>query len=129
VWDSDGIEGWLIRVTRNRCIDRCRSLRSESRVVDRGREPTILGGCPDHRPDPERRAAASQLRRRIAVAVSLLPEPQRSVVILREIQGLSYDAIAGAVEISVANVKVSLHRGRRRLRQRLEEVHDHVVAV
>lgn len=129
MWSSDRIEAWLLRVARNRCIDRYRSARSESRVVDRSHEPTVLGRQADHRPSPERRAAASQLRRRIAVAVSLLPELQRSVVILREIQGLAYDDIAAAVDTSVANVKVSLHRGRRRLRERLEEVHDHVVAV
>lgn len=126
---SDRLEAWLLRVTRNLCVDRFRTLRSESNVIDRSTPADTAGTQFDHGPSPERAAAAAQLRRRIAVALSLLPEPQRSVVILREIHGLSYDDIADAVQISLPNVKVSLHRGRRRLRERLEEVHDHVAAV
>lgn len=126
---SDRLEAWLLQVARNLCVDRFRSLRSESKVIDHSVVTTTAEPRVDNGPSPERVAAAAQLRRRIAVALSQLPEPQRSVVILREIHGLSYDAIADAVQISLSNVKVSLHRGRRRLRERLEEVHDHVAAV
>jgi RNA polymerase sigma-70 factor (ECF subfamily) len=57
-----------------------------------------------------------------------LPEPGRSVVILREIEGLSYREIAEALEIKISHVRVTLHRARRRLREELREVHDHVAA-
>jgi len=126
---SERLESWLLRVTRNLCIDRFRSLRSQANVFDDRGSSDAAADHADARPTPERAAAAAQLRRRIAVALSRLPEPQRSVVILREVHGLSYDDIAHAVQISPASVKVSLHRGRRTLRERLEEVHDHVVAV
>ncbi len=126
---SEGLEPWLLRVTRNLCIDRFRGLRSRANVLDDRGPLHAVETHVDGRPTPERSAAAAQLRRHIAVALSGLPEPQRSVVILREIHGLSYDDIADAVQISPANVKVSLHRARRRLRERLEEVHDHVAAV
>ncbi len=125
---SDRLEAWLLRVARNLCVDRFRSLRSHSTVFDHQRSADDEAHV-DAGPSPERAAAAAQLRHRIAVALSLLPEPQRSVVILREIHGLSYDDIAHALQISPANVKVSLHRGRRRLRERLEEVQDHVAAL
>jgi RNA polymerase sigma-70 factor (ECF subfamily) len=55
-----------------------------------------------------------------------LSEPGRSVVILREIQGLSYQEIGEALEMPMSSVRVTLHRGRRRLREELKEVHDHV---
>ena len=126
---ADRLESWLLRVTRNLCIDRFRSLRSQERVFEHRSSADDAETHVDRGPTPERAAAAAQLRRNIAVALSRLPEPQRSVVILREVHGLSYDDIADAVQISPANVKVSLHRGRRRLRERLQEVHDHVVAV
>jgi RNA polymerase sigma-70 factor (ECF subfamily) len=57
-----------------------------------------------------------------------MSEPHRSVVILREIQGLSYREIGDALEMPLSTVRVSLHRGRRRLREELREVRDHVEA-
>jgi RNA polymerase sigma-70 factor (ECF subfamily) len=117
---------WLVRVTRNACIDAIRRRKGGSQVaIDEDgsgielREPA---------PGPERLAHASQLGGRILQALDTLSEPGRSVVILREIQGLSYQEIGEALEIPMSSVRVTLHRGRRRLREELKEVHDHVAA-
>jgi len=117
------IGAWLVRVTRNACIDAIRRRKDGSQVaIDDGtgielREPA---------PGPERLAHASQLGGRIVRALDALTEPGRSVVILREIQGLSYQEIGEALEMPMSSVRVTLHRGRRRLREELKEVHDHV---
>ena len=50
-----------------------------------------------------------------------LSEPYRSVLILREIQGLKYREIADTLEMPLNTVRVHLHRGRRKLRERLHE--------
>ncbi len=125
---SDRLERWLLRVTRNACYDRLRRRRSAARVVaaageDGAAEAVAWGG-----PDPEALASASEFGRRLLAALADLREPARSIVILREIQGLSYQEIADVLEIPLATVRVSLHRGRRRLRERLREVVDHVAA-
>lgn len=116
---------WLVRVTRNACIDAMRRRKGGSQVAiddDAGIE------LPEPAPGPERQAHASQLGGRILKAIDVLSEPGRSVVILREIQGLSYQEISDALEIPMTSVRVTLHRGRRRLREELKEVHDHVAA-
>jgi RNA polymerase sigma factor (sigma-70 family) len=118
---------WLVRVTRNACIDRFRGRRAE---IDRrtSTEQPILAAIAERRPDPESLARASELGVHIRQALDEVGEPQRSVVILREIQGLSYQEIADALNMTVGNVRVTLHRGRRRLRNELREVQGHVAA-
>jgi RNA polymerase sigma-70 factor (ECF subfamily) len=122
---GDKLGSWLMRVTRNACIDAAR------RRKDRGRIPIEEGSGAelfDSAPGPESKAHASQLGRRLLQALEELNEPGRSVVILREIQGFSYREIGEALEMPVNTVRVTLHRGRRRLREQLREVYDHAAA-
>jgi len=116
---------WLVRVTRNACIDFIRRRRGGSQVaLDDGTGIELH----EPAPGPERLAHASQLGGRILQALNVLTEPGRSVLILREIQGLTYEEIGDALEMPLSSVRVTLHRGRRRLREVLKEVHDHVAA-
>ena len=122
---TDKIGSWLMRVTRNACIDAARRRKEKVRTpIDQA----LGANLPDHAPGPEARAHASQLGARVLQALERLNEPGRSVVILREIQGLSYQEIGEALQMPVNNVRVTLHRGRRRLREDLREVYDHVAA-
>ena len=116
---------WLVRVTRNACIDTIRRRKDQVQV---GLEGDALDELYERNPGPETLFHASQLGSRILKALATLSEPSRSVVILREIQGLSYREIGDALEMPISNVRVTLHRGRRRLREELREVRDHVAA-
>jgi RNA polymerase sigma-70 factor (ECF subfamily) len=116
---------WLVRVTRNACIDTIRARKDGGRVNLDGESGIELL---ERAPGPETLAHASQLGNRILNALETLSEPSRSVVILREIQGMTYQEIGDALEMPINNVRVTLHRGRRRLREELREVRDHVAA-
>lgn len=105
---------WLMRVTRNACYDR---LRSRERTGVTEIEPSELPGDGD----PERDAADGAFRRRLTAALREMKEPQRSVVILREMQGMSYAEIGKALDLSLDQVRVYLYRGRRWLRTELKE--------
>ena len=70
----------------------------------------------------EHAEAAARLRGEIA----RLDEPYRSLVILREVQGLAYQEISEALDLSLAKVRVYLHRGRRMLADRLAETGSQV---
>jgi len=123
--DVELLPAWLRRVTRNLCCDvarRRRSLagRAESTADDVAEREPPAGG-----PDPERIASASDFRRSLETALRELPEPHRSIVVLREIQGLRYDEIAAAVDRPLNTIKVYLHRGRKMLRDQLREVSAH----
>jgi RNA polymerase sigma factor (sigma-70 family) len=117
----DALEAWLLRVTRNACYDRLRRFRGRERVVAHPL-PGHFTGPASQAPDPEVLAASSQLGRRLVEELNRLGEPHRSIVILREVEGLSCRDIASIVEMTEGSVRVTLHRARRRLRDQLREV-------
>ncbi len=122
--DPERIGPWLIRVTRNAAIDTIRRRELGLRAVTDANDGSIE--VPEGSPGPESLAQSSQLGSRLLAALRAMSEPHRSVVILREIQGLSYREIGEALEMPLSNVRVTLYRGRRRLREELREVHHHV---
>ena len=63
--------------------------------------------------------SSSDLGQRLAEAIRQLDEPYRSLVLLRDVEEMNYREIAEALELSDSQVKVYLHRARRRLRERL----------
>lgn len=112
---------WLLRVTRNACIDRVRAARSRMRLVACGCDPAVMESVACTGPGPEMRARGGELRDRLAGALTRLPEPQRSAVVLREVQGLSYQEIAEVLGKPLSTIRVAIHRGRKRLRDELGE--------
>jgi len=70
--------------------------------------------------DSEDRLLAEGLADQIHVALGELPARQREVVVLRDVDGLSGPEVCDVLEISEANQRVLLHRGRSHLRQALE---------
>lgn len=119
--DGRGLAPWLLRVTRNLAYDLLRSLR-----VRRGTGLAELDApdaleLTDDEAGPDALAEAGQFRRRLTAELGRLDEPYRSVVILREIEGLAYQEIADILEMPLNTVRVVLHRGRRKLRERLGE--------
>lgn len=125
--DPGKVRAWLLRVARNRCIDviRARTARSENPVDD---VAIHLDMAKDERAGPEQVARAAELRRSIGDALHELNQRSRSVVIMREIQGLSYEEIATALEMPLNSVRVTLHRARIKLRDALREEYDHAAA-
>jgi RNA polymerase sigma-70 factor, ECF subfamily len=63
---------------------------------------------------------AAKISARILTAIDDLPPRQREVVILRDVQGLSSEEVCAVLDLSQANQRVLLHRGRGRLRQVVE---------
>jgi RNA polymerase sigma factor (sigma-70 family) len=111
---------WLIRVTRNACLDvhRKRQTRTAFQINhsdDCPVNPSPIGTDPDV--GLERR----DFRRQVEAALREIDEPYRTIVILREIESLSYAEIARALALPLNTVKVYLHRGRHMLRDLLRE--------
>jgi RNA polymerase sigma-70 factor (ECF subfamily) len=71
--------------------------------------------------DPERLAMGTETREVIEAAIRELPDAQRAVVTLRDIEGLETDEICNLLGVTVTNQRVLLHRARARLRRALEE--------
>jgi RNA polymerase sigma-70 factor (ECF subfamily) len=74
-------------------------------------------------PPPEDAAVAAEIRSELRAALDELPERQRTVVELRDVHGLSADEVCAQLGVSSGNQRILLHRGRARLRARLEDVY------
>jgi len=82
---------------------------------------TPVGAPVPWEPGPEQSAVAAEIRRLLAAALADLPDRQRHVVTLRDVHGLSSEEVCGTLDLSQANQRVLLHRGRARLRTVLED--------
>ncbi len=69
---------------------------------------------------PERIVAGAQILEHVRAMLDTLPEAQRSVILLRDVEGLDAEEACTILNVSEANQRVLLHRGRARLRQGLE---------
>ncbi len=68
---------------------------------------------------PENNAIRSEQRRQIDRAIALLPDDMRSAIVLRDIQGFSYEEIAEILNANVGTIKSRISRGREKLRETL----------
>lgn len=121
--DEERLGSWLLRVTRNACYDLLRKRRADAGAgFGASLDAEGAAEVASAEPDPQARAEAADFRRRLLAALAELEEPYKSVVILREVQGLAHREIGEALGVPEVTVRVHLHRGRRKLRERLREV-------
>lgn len=115
----DGLESpeaWCLTVTRNLCLDRFKSARARRETGPRpGAEPAEAGPTPYHALEQK-----DQLRE-LRLMIAALPEKQRMILHLREIEALSYKEIASVLSLSMEDVKVGLFRARRTLKENLSK--------
>ncbi len=72
-------------------------------------------------PSPEQNMLAGEVQAQVEAALAALPERQRVVITLRDVEGYSSDEVCSILDISAANQRVLLHRARAFVRGRLEE--------
>ncbi len=115
---------WLHRVTVNVALT---AMRRRARRPMLGRQPVGAPGEPaydtiaDPDPSPEERAERAELLTRAQAAVAALPESSRTIVLLRDVEGLSTAEVAALTGLSETAVKVRLFRARERLRASLSD--------
>ncbi len=119
--EPERLPGWIMRVARNAVIDSTRKQRTRAGVadgpavnVDATPAPLSLDG------DGEQVVRSRELRETLETALASLAEPYRSIIVMREIQEMSYSEISESLACPLGTVKVYLHRGRRMLRTSLK---------
>jgi RNA polymerase sigma-70 factor (ECF subfamily) len=118
--DTFNVAGWINRIAVNVCQDelRRRNRRAVHQEAAADPEEQMLHlADPDRSGEPERAMELAHLRQLVWEVAKRLPERQRMVLTLRELQGLSYASIARVMQISEAAVETLLHRARRRFRE------------
>lgn len=101
--------GWMVKALKNECMQHIRRSKKMEAITDLVLE------------DEEIQESELQTARLKMVFQFLdkLPEKQKEVFQLREVEGLTYEEIVGYLEISMDQVKVNLHRARKNLREYL----------
>jgi RNA polymerase sigma-70 factor (ECF subfamily) len=125
--DAD-LRTWLYRIAVNQARNRWRWWRRRRRNVtvsldatDEAHELPLATRLVDEQADdPEARTLAHEREEILMAAVRALARPYREAVVLRDVEGLSYEEVAAALDISVGTVKSRLSRGRTELRRKLE---------
>jgi len=112
--DPDKIRPWLMRVTRNGCLDRLRRRRPTEEFQDWHQ--------PDRVPGPMQGLQQQEQGEWLKTRINRLKEPYRSLVVLRDVHQHSYEEVAGVLELNMSQVKTYLHRARKQLREQLAEV-------
>jgi len=111
-------KAWLFRILRNLCIDHLRHTnRFSSESIENTQEQLLT----THNPGPEEKLLISELRQKIFGAIDSLPESQKTVVICREMQGLSHREIAEITQTPEKTVRWRLHQARKKLQKMLKE--------
>lgn len=118
-----GLGTWLTRIALNEAVGRIRKRRNTTDLDTLEAMPPaqilFFDGAPID--DPERAAARRQLRGVVEAAVDHLPQPFRTVFVLRDMEGLSVEETALSLGLKPETVKTRLHRARRLLRRTLNE--------
>ncbi len=109
---------WLYRLTTNVCLDflRSKTRKAHSSLTftedeEDGKELEI----PDERFSPDSITERNELREAIARGLNALPADYRAILLLREIESLSYDEIALVLELEEGTVKSRIFRARKKL--------------
>ncbi len=111
---------WVYRITMNSCLDELR--RRKSRTATSLDAMLENGFAPSDESDtPEQNSLRNEQRRVMERAIANLPEDMRAAVVLRDIQGCSYEEIAQALSANVGTIKSRISRGREKLRAALSE--------
>ena len=116
---TDSIEAYCMTVARNLAIDRSR--KAEARNVELTPEVQEM-------PDaltPEYELERDEQLRLIRRIIDGLPERQRSIVQLRDVEGKSYKEIADVLQLTEEQVKVNLFRARQRIKMKINEINGY----
>jgi RNA polymerase sigma-70 factor (ECF subfamily) len=110
---------WLYSVTRNAALDRFRGRRRRERMEEEAR--TRLHVVPSAAEDPARAVEGREVERVVTVFFEELPERQREVFDLVELQGMSTARVAALLGIEPVSVRANLFKARRTIRERILE--------
>ena len=109
---------WLYRIAHNSAISQIRK-RKPTESIDYD-ESGMANNLEGDAVAPSQRLEQQEQHQQLSDALDRLKEEQRSVLVLREIEGLDYDAIAEILSVPVGTVRSRLHRARTQLKEELE---------
>jgi RNA polymerase sigma-70 factor (ECF subfamily) len=125
---GQSFQAWLLRIVTNTCYDvlRAAKRRPTSNLDDVLLNPEHTWRLTDPGERPDEQVERQELALVLQWALAQLPPEQRTVVILSDVQGLTYDEIAEVMDTSLGTVKSRLSRARGKLRLLLQKQEEHL---
>jgi RNA polymerase sigma-70 factor (ECF subfamily) len=115
---------WIYRITKNACLDELRKRKNKATVsMDEDLETedgTIKRQVEDCSPGPDALYESMELRDIVRTAIGHLSDEHKFVIILRDLQGFSYEEIAKVLECPEGTVKSRINRARKALKEILQ---------
>jgi RNA polymerase sigma-70 factor (ECF subfamily) len=108
---------WLYRIAVNTCLDYKRKSRRDTL-----KKQPLTEDLPSNEPLPAELYESREIGESIQLALQKLPEKLRAAIVLREIEGLSYEEIAEVLHTSAGTVKSRISRAREQLRHLLKKL-------
>jgi RNA polymerase sigma-70 factor (ECF subfamily) len=115
--EPERVGAWLFRIVANLCKDHVRHPRARRDVPLAPLAGAVAGSA-----NPEADAQAAETRRRVWGALQALTPEQREAFVLKHVEGRSYEEIAAVMDLSVASLKMRVHRAREALKGLLHEL-------
>ena len=116
VKEIDNKEAWCMTVTRNLALDKLRKKKYAHEPVEEHY------AIKDSTMDPAQQVQSNNIMTLIKEAINALPNDQKQVVHLRDVEGYKYKEIAEITGLTIEKVKVYLHRARLTLRKQLSNI-------
>nr|WP_204618930.1 sigma-70 family RNA polymerase sigma factor [Desulforadius tongensis] len=121
---------WIYHITANVCRDELRRRQKKQTISldddfqDKDNLPLILSLSSD-KPGPEEEIERMELREQVQQCLNMLSDEHRLILIMREMQQLSYDEIAKVLGCSLGTVKSRLSRARMAFKQKMTTILEH----
>lgn len=112
---DSSMRSWILRITQNTAISMLRKRREDFR------DPVHMPELPDPVGQPDRQAAGRAMVHDLWIALGDLDQTSRTIVVLRELEGLTYEEISDVLDLPLPTIKTRLFRSRRALAAVLKE--------
>ncbi len=116
----ESLEAYVLAMGRNLALDRIKRSEAGNTSIE-----ATATDAPDYTPGADEKMENEERLERIRRIFNQLPETQRTVMQLRDVEGKSYREVAEIMGITVANVKVTLHRARLAVRLQYEKIESY----
>jgi len=114
-WEQiENFPAWCMRIARNRCLDLLKKEKRTILSISNNYDTT------DDSPNPQEVLEGKDSNHQIKKLISCIEEPQRTILMLREMELNTYKEIAEVMNLSIEQVKVNIYRGRQKLKKILE---------
>ena len=116
---ESNLKGWLFKILRNAWLNHLRKRRTAPEIAWSDAEDSSVGDIAEPSKDSYHALVSKIEREQVRAAIQALPEKFREIILLREFEELSYDAIAVLLDCPVGTVMSRLARARSKLRELL----------